>query len=342
MLVDIVNEQSLSEDVTLMVGNASVEKTLVDRVSQRVDLRLLGRMQGSRNPWYMWKLYRMLKKLDPDIVHAHLDSFIHLLKYIRSPRVLTVHTTGIPLTPQANKYDAIYCISDAVSCDLGKRYPGILTRVIPNGINFSDMRKKQSYCHTPLRIVQISRLDHRLKGQDILLCAVKKVNALLGNGKVTVDFIGEGPSKDYLLKLSEELGTENCCRFLGMRSRNEIYENLHNYDLLVQPSRIEGFGLTIVEGIAAGLPVLVSDIEGPMEVIDRGRYGYYFRSEDADDCAKQIMDIMRFSVLPEFVNDRKTAELYVKNTYDVAITGNEYVKDYGRIIASRTSQPVTT
>lgn len=339
MLVDIVNEQSLSEDVTLIVGNALVGNTLADRVSERVHLRLLERPQGSRNPWYLLKLYRMLKGIQPDVIHAHQDSFIRLLKYIRSPRVLTLHTTGIPLSQQVNQYDAVYCISDAVRCDVETRYPGISTRVIPNGINFADMPQKANYGDKPFRLVQVSRLDHLQKGQDILLRAVKQVNDTLGDGQVTLDLIGEGPSTAYLHKLSEELGLENC-RFLGLRSRSDVYETLHNYDLLVQPSRIEGFGLTVVEAMAAGLPVLVSDIEGPMEVIARGHYGYFFRSEDVDDCAKQILDIMQRTAMPEFVNERMAAQHHAQNTYDVAATANEYVLDYARVISSRMAQSV--
>lgn len=336
MLVDIVNEQSLSEDVTLIVGNTAVDKTLLDRVSQRVHIHLLGRPIGSRNPWYMLKLYRMLKKLGPDIIHAHLDSFIRILNYIKTPSVLTVHNTGISLMPQVLQYNAIYCISEAVRHDLVKRYPKLSTKTIQNGINFTAMSKKVSYGHKPFRMVQVSRLDHHQKGQDVLLHAVKKVNDFLGGDEqVTVDFIGEGPSKDYLLKLNEDLGIESCCQFFGIRSRDYVYENLHTYDLLVQPSRFEGFGLTVVEGMAAGLPVLVSDIEGPMEVINRGQYGYFFRSEDADDCAKQILEIIKLSTLPEFVKDRKSAEHYAKTTYDVAATANHYVMDYSRVIASR-------
>jgi glycosyltransferase involved in cell wall biosynthesis len=277
------------------------------------------------------RLHRMLKQIKPDIIHAHLDSFIRLLKYIGVPRVLTLHTTGMPLIPQVNQYDAVYCISDAVRRDVEKRYPGISTRVIPNGINFANMTQKASYGNKPFRLVQVSRLDHQQKGQDILLRAVKKVNDTLGDGQVTLDLIGEGPSKEFLLSLSEELGLENC-RFLGLRSRSDVYENLHNYDLLVQPSRIEGFGLTVVEAMAAGLPVLVSDIEGPMEVIARGRYGYFFRSEDVDDCAKQILEIMRLSASPSFANDCKAAEQYAKRTYDVATTAKLYVKDYSRVV----------
>ena len=340
MLVDIVNEQSISEEVTLVVGNAVLEKTLLDRLSPRVNIQLLGRPQGSRNPWYMLKLYCMLKDLEPDIMHTHLDSFIRILKYFKAPRVLTVHNTGIPLSPQVHQFDTVYCISDAVRHDLKTRHPKLSTRVIQNGINFSNMRKKVSYGHKPFRIVQVSRLDHQQKGQDILLRAVRQVNDSLGDGQVTVEFIGEGPSQDFLLKLTEELELDECCQFLGMRPRSYVYENLYNYDLQVQPSRFEGFGLTVVEGMAAGLPVLVSDIEGPMEIIDRGRYGYYFRSEDAEDCAKQILNIMRLSKLPKFVNERKTTQQYTKNTFDVATTANKYVRDYERVIASRIAQSV--
>ena len=339
MLVDITNEQALSEDVTLIVCNAEVEKTLLDRLSQRVNIQLLGRPRGSRNPWYMLKLYHMLKTLKPDIVHAHLDSFIRFLKYLKVLRVHTVHNTGISLSPQTNQFDVVYCISDAVRHDLKTRYPELVTHVVQNGINFSDMANKASYGHKPFRIVQVSRLDHHQKGQDILLRAIKKVNDSLGVGHVTVDFIGEGPSQDFLLKLNDELGLGTCCQFLGMRPRSYVYENLHSYDLQVQPSRFEGFGLTVVEGMAAGLPVLVSDIEGPMEVIDHGRYGYYFRSEDEDDCAKQILNIMLRTTLPEFVNDRKSAEQYAQSTYDVAVTAREYLLDYARVIASRMGHP---
>lgn len=336
MLVDIANQQSLSEDVALIVGNAVVEQTLLDQLSHKVNIQLLGRPEGSQNPWYLFKLYRMLKRLKADIVHAHLDSFIRILKYIRVPRVLTVHNTGIPLSPQTNQFDAVYCISDAVSYDLKKRYPKLLTHVIRNGINFSGMRQRVSYGHKPFRIVQVSRLDHHQKGQDILMRAIRKVNDSQGDGQVMVDFIGEGPSQDFLFNLNDELGLGACCRFLGMRSRSDVYENLHSYDLQVQPSRFEGFGLTVVEGMAAGVPVLVSDVEGPMEVIDRGRYGYFFRNEDVEDCAKQILDIMQSSTLPEFVNERKAAEQYAKNTFDVATTADKYVRDYARVIASKT------
>ncbi|MDA8155868.1 MAG: glycosyltransferase [Actinomycetota bacterium] len=60
------------------------------------------------------------------------------------------------------------------------------------------------------------------------------------------------------LILAARLDAEEFRSFLGPMNRARIYENLCNYDLLVHPSRYEGFGLTVLEGIAAGLPALAS------------------------------------------------------------------------------------
>lgn len=337
MLVDIVNEQSLTEEVLLIVGNAMIDHALLSQLNSRVKVKLLGRPQGNRNPWYLIKLYRTIVKFRPNIIHAHFESFIRILKFIRKPRVMTIHNTGISLTARAHQYDAIFCVSASVKHDIKQRYPSLITYIVNNGINFSSIQKKSHYGDSPFRIVQVSRLDHHQKGQDVLLHAVNKVNETLkGKKKIMLDFIGDGLSQSYLQNLSKSLGMEGYCKFLGVRSRSYIYDVLQSYDLLVQPSRYEGFGLTVLEGMAAGLPVLVSDIEGPMEIIDSGRYGYHFRSEDATDCAQQILQIMKLSISPKFPSERKAAEQYVRARYSIPITAKQYLTEYAKVIASRT------
>lgn len=332
MLVDIVNEQSQSEDVTLIVGNAAVDEALAAHINPRVNLFFLRRPPGSRNPWYLWKLYRMLKSIEPDVIHSHLDSFIRLLTYLPQPRVLTVHNTGIKLNPKVGCFDAVYCISEAVRCDLAERYPSISLTVVNNGIRFSKIPTKRDYRQEPFHIVHVSRLEHKQKGQDVLLYAIRELKQSVQSGQLMVDFIGDGPSRDYLETLSEKLDLQDSCRFLGARPRNYIYDNLHRYDLLVQPSRFEGFGLTVIEGMAAGLPVLVSDVEGPLEIIGHGRYGYYFRSEDVSDCVKQILAIISRCTTRDFADERNLAHRYARDKYDVANTAKEYLKNYSRVI----------
>ena len=332
MLVDIVNEQSLTAEVVVLIGNADVDLAVLERISPSVEVKFLGRPPGSRNPWYILKLYRMLRVLNPDIIHSHLQSFIRIVRLLKVPKVLTVHDTGIQLTSAVSNYDAVYSISDAVKIDLSERYPEIITTTIQNGIVSSNVVQKSYYDQHPFRIVQVSRLDHEKKGQDILLRALRHVNNAIGDSNVTLDFIGDGPSKKYLVSLAEELGISEWCGFLGQRSRSYVYENLHSYDLLVQPSRFEGFGLTVVEAMAALVPVLVSDIEGPMELIDNGKFGYFFRAEDYEDCASKIVDIKRLSKEQEFIENRKKIAEYAMDRFDITSTVARYLDEYRKVI----------
>ena len=57
---------------------------------------------------------------------------------------------------------------------------------------------------------------------------------------------------------------------------------------MCHPARIEGFGLVVVEGIAAMLPVLVPNENGPYEIIDKGKFGFVFEKENVIDCAEKI------------------------------------------------------
>ena len=332
MLADIANEQAKTNRVTVIIGNDLTDDSVLGRINNRVDVKLLRRPPGSRNPRHMLKLYYMLRSIRPDIAHAHLESFAKILRWLPIPKVLTVHNTGIQLSDAVKDYDAVFSISNAVKDDLEKRYPCLESVMVPNGIVFGDVTRKSQYGQKPFRIVQVSRLDHKQKGQDILLRALRIINDTVGSGQVYVDFIGEGGSEEYLLNIAEELDLTEWCNFLGQRSRKTIYENLHSYDLLVQPSRYEGFGLTVVEAMAALLPVLVSNVEGPMEIIDRGKYGYFFETDDHRDCAEQIMEIMKMSSQPGFTEVRQAVAESMKSKYDVSFTAKAYLEEYENVI----------
>jgi len=331
MLVDIANEQSLTEDVLVVIGNASVDENVLTKFMPNVAINQIGRPIGSRNPWFIAKLFYSLRAFGPDIIHAHQESFINVTKWLRVPKVLTVHNTGIALSGSLKHYDAVFSISRAVMDDINSRYPG--TPVIPvyNGIVCADIQKKLTYGSRPFKIVQVGRLDHLQKGQDILLESVAKIIRANNGARITVDFIGEGASKERLVDMAVKLGIESQCTFLGKRTREYIYENLQSYDLLVQPSRFEGFGLTVVEAMAAKVPVLVSNIEGPMEIIQNGKYGYFFRTEDNNDCAVQILKIIDASRQDKFSEKQDVIRRYVEETYDIKITARNYLDEYMKL-----------
>jgi len=332
MLVDIVNEQAVGNDVTLILGNDVADGTVLERLNSNVGVRFIGRAPGSWNPWYALRLFHTLRRLSPDVIHVHQESFIRITSFLEAPTVLTVHDTRTRLSPHASKCATIYCISEAVRLALLPQQPYSRMMVIHNGIPCSTILQKTRYGQHPFRIVQVSRLYHEIKGQDVLLHALQHVDKILGPGSVTVDFIGEGESREFLLGLAQELKVDNWCTFLGKQSRATIYENLQAYDLLVQPSRHEGFGLTVVEAMAARVPVLVSDIGGPMEIIGAGRHGYYFRAGDHLDCAAKIIDVVEQSRQDTFPDALDRTVEYVRNQFDIADTARKYLAEYKNII----------
>lgn len=328
MVVDIINHQVKTNDVMLVIINSIVDEAVLNGLDKKASIVLVNRPAGSKNVWHLLRLNQALFRFWPDVIHAHQESIIRLIFGHAAIKVLTVHGTNLAITDATYRYDKIFSISEAVKKDLIDRSPACPSKVVLNGISFLGIRQKASYAVTPFRIVQVGRLEHQTKGQDILLYALRQVLAEAGNGSVEVDFIGAGKSSEYLRQLAVELHVERYCRFLGIWSRERIYSELHTYDLLVQPSRCEGFGLTIVEGMGAHVPVLVSDITGPMDIIQYGKYGYHFRSGDARDCARQIMRVAVDSHKSEFPTRMQSIGDYARTTFGVGQTAGIYLQAY--------------
>jgi glycosyltransferase involved in cell wall biosynthesis len=328
MLVDIAGAQSREHQVWLVIGNDDVDPALLAALPDPVHRVVIGRPPGSRNPWYTLRLLAALWRIAPDVVHVHQESFLRLKRFIPAPLLLTVHATQSSLPAGLADFDSVCCISEAVSASVRARVPACRTRVIHNGIDFSALKVKKSYGARPFRIVQVSRLDHETKGQDLLIGALELVHRTLGEASVSVDFIGEGSSRGFLVGLAASSNLAGRCRFLGLLSRREIFGRLADYDLLVQPSRSEGFGLSIVEGIAAGVPVLVSEIEGPLEVIEAGRLGCSFRSGDVADLAAKIIELVGESGQQDFALRMQARIGRAASRYDVALTAQAYVEEY--------------
>lgn len=298
MLVDIINQQVKDgHKVDLVIFNDDIRNdALLSTIHSNVKIHFVNRPVGSKNPYYLLKFNLILAKIAPDIIHAHNLAFAQLIYAKSLKRVfITDHNWGHDYSkyPRLNKINKIFAISHRVESDVIRRHGRVYENlvVVENGIDTHSI-KKHSFIergNKSFNIVMVSRLSLIQKSQDVLIQAV---SLLPENYYVHLDFIGTGDDENQLNNLAVSLGLTGKISFLGNKSRKELYQLLCNYDLLVQSSKIEGFGLTVAEGMAAGLPVLVSDNGGPMEIIDNGKYGFYFKTGDAEDCASKIMSIM--------------------------------------------------
>jgi glycosyltransferase involved in cell wall biosynthesis len=124
-----------------------------------------------------------------------------------------------------------------------------------------------------------------------MLQAMDRLVNTLGKS-VELHLVGSGKSKAYLEELIQRYELTDLVFMYDDKDRSWIYPNLKNFDILIQPSRYEGFGLTIVEGMAAGLPVIASNLDGPKEILCNGRFGYLFESEDYCGLADKIVEVI--------------------------------------------------
>jgi len=331
IMIDIINKQiSLEHTLNLIIINNEINHDILKTIDKRVNIVFINRPENNKNPFYILKLYFEILKLKTDIIHSHSLPIGKILSLLKIKKVLTVHDTG-KANYLLNYYDLVFAISKAVKKDIDSD-TDINSVIVYNGIEVDSILSKQinksNNINKVYKIVQISRLRHHKKGQDLLINALNLIKMKNPEIHIQCDFIGEGPSSDYLLNLVRELSLEDRVNFLGAKSRGDIYNNLFEYDLLVQPSRFEGFGLTVIEAMIANIPVLVSNIEGPLELINNDEFGYSFESENIDDLANKILNIKENKNLNKIDN----AYNYAKSSFDITNTSIMYLNYYNKIL----------
>lgn len=330
MLIDIISNQlKLGYDISLVVINKGYNEHLISKLDAKIKIKYILRPEGSRNPYYVFKLNRELYNISPDIVHVHNDRIMAMvLKQKSAKYVITIHDTRINLK-YFKRVDCVCAISRAVKEDIFNRY-GIDASLIYNGIDIKKVLINDRELNLKeFKILQIGRLVHEKKGQDVLINAIPLLLERL-SCKLTIDFVGDGPSLQFLQQKVRKLKLTNCVNFRGARNRQYIYEHIKDYDLLVQPSIYEGFGLTVVEGMAAKIPVLVTKNDGPLEIIGEGRYGEWFEINDIEGCASKIESIVKkyseYKLVAETV-----AYKFINENFDIVKTVKGYDELYKKI-----------
>lgn len=333
MLRNIANEQArFGYNIHLIVINNNVNDELRTSLNEKIKFYCLERRKGSKNPLHYIKLNLLLKRINADVIHLHYSSIARFIFLSSLERKLCVtHHDVCNGGNFVNLYRCkrVYAISNIVKEDIFK-WTGLNSEVVLNGVDVSKIRYSTARQVDIFRIVQVSRLMHEKKGQHIL---IKAFHQLIDRGhtQLHLDFIGEGESREYLENLVNELGLSTYVSFLEAKNQSYIYTHLCEYELYVQPSIYEGFGLTVAEAMAAKIPVLVSENQGPLEIIDYGKYGYSFKNMDVNDCADKIEIFLKGH---NNISMIESAYKRVTELYNVRITAKTYLEKYKEFIES--------
>jgi glycosyltransferase involved in cell wall biosynthesis len=152
---------------------------------------------------------------------------------------------------------------------------------------------------------------------------------------VACDFVGtvvawDKGSLPEMKALTRDLGLEDRVRFL--EDRTDIPNLLHEADIFALTSRFEGFGLVVVEAMAAGLPVVASNLDGPAEIIEHGVNGLLFESESDADLAAKLRTLIEDE---EFSSRIARAGGERAHTFDIGTMRNKYYEMYQTMVGAR-------
>lgn len=143
-------------------------------------------------------------------------------------------------------------------------------------------------------ILVVGRLRSE-KGHEVLFrAAVKVVHSF---PSVRLLLVGDGPDKDRLHALSAELGIEKSIIWAGAKTQEETFSLYGIADIVVVPSKFEGFGLTAAEAMAAGVPVVASDVGGLRDVVDDQSTGFLVSYNDPQRLSDAILRLLHDDVL---------------------------------------------
>ena len=148
------------------------------------------------------------------------------------------------------------------------------------------------------------------KGIDLLLAAFKQL--LYDGTEAHLIIVGTGPDELKLKDAAESFGLNNNVTFYGEATWEKAVQLMSIMDIVVVPSRFEGFGLTAAEAMAVGKPVIASETSGLKEIIIDGETGLAFKTGNSNDLAEKIKILLQQPDLCEelAINGLKRAEEY--------------------------------
>ncbi|MBD3267121.1 glycosyltransferase [bacterium] len=251
-------------------------------------------------------LQRFLKDFSFDLCHAFFGFPTGLLSYWfrqKMPYIVSARGSDIPGYNQRFSLDyvilkpllkRIYQNAAEVTVNsqglrslFENQFPSLSPAIIPNGVDAELFYPSVMETTREFTLVTVARLIPR-KGIDLLIHACKTIEQAEFPFRLLI--VGEGPEQQPLRKLTHELGLQDHIQFEGSLSKVEVADLLPSCDLFVLPSYAEGMSNAVLEAMACGLPVIVAETGGSMELINGN--GIVVPPGDAKALAEQILFLL--------------------------------------------------
>lgn len=277
----------------------------------------------------VWRLgIQLARKFRPHVIHAHTLFFYTSMvaaavaRLTGTPLLLTVHVGSMAALPQPYRTAValhertvgrlllssarrIVCVSDDVQShvlSLGAAPEKV--SVVPNGVDLDRFGQMPRRDAGPPTVISVGRLIFNKGVHDLIDAA----GMLRADGlEFRLLIVGDGPLRTQLEQQALQRGLGDVVTFAGHREDVECL--LRDADIFARPSLSEGMSLAVLEAMAAGLPVVATEVSGSRELIADGESGFVVGAGRADELA---------TVLRRLVLDRQLRTTFGANARERA------------------------
>ena len=322
---------------------------MADRIQPPVPIHVLGKVASGKAYLLPFRLAGLIRRVAPDIVHTR--------NWGAMDGVLAARLAGVKrvvhgehgreatdpngansrrrwirrlLSPAVNHFIAVSAdLANWLVEDVG--VPGRKVTHIINGVDavkfgprgeVSPSREELGLPVDPCLMGIVGRLDP-VKDHATLFKAFSRLGE---NAHLVV--VGDGPMRNELIGLANELGLTGRVSFLG--NRNDVPDILPALDVFVLPSIAEGISNTILEAMACGLPVVASRVGGNPELVKDGETGFLFCAGDVQALAGRLNQYLQHSDLRG--EHGKAARARIEREFSLAAMVDKYDRLYRSIL----------
>ena len=297
------------------------------------------------------QLTRLIHELQPDIIHAHsiYVVFNRVITQLSSssnltiPVVVTVHGLPKPLILPGGKettdynefvsffnFDLVIAVSENVAEALRQHLDSNLhekVRTLYSGIDLSVFKPLPGL-EKQWDLAFMGRLE-AMKSVDLFPKMLSILKPKFPDLKMMMT--GEGSLKDRLFKEFEEHGVASMVDYQGVVKSEDVPVLINKSRVFLYPSRQEPFGLSIVEAMACGVPVITTDVFGPREIVRHNYDGVAVPPDDVVALAKAVEMLLTDNELRTRIGQNALKSVHER--YDIRHHAKHLVEIYDNLIA---------
>jgi len=266
------------------------------------------RIGGWKGMVFLYKgLRKVLKQYRPEVAHVQYMAPgaipILLLRVLGMRQIIaTAHTSADIYSSlklvhfvQRHCVRAFTCITELAEqsffgssqlyteqTQLKRRNHFTIYNALPTTISISQQAKSHE---CPLSIGVVSRLE-TIKGMDLVIPAFARIKTQHEEMRLLI--VGDGTLRRQMERQVQEAHLEEAVEFAGRQPQEKLQNYYDRIDILLMPSRSEGFGLTAIEGMARGCVVVAARTGGLPEVVKDEVVGLLHKPEDVSDLTTHI------------------------------------------------------